>query len=120
MVQILSTIAAVVAALTLFQSATLIIGGHIFKDALAPFYNAFPDWWARMLIVIIPMSGVGNLLAVYAFQLPVVAGITFLIVGLWSPLIASAIIEGNSYQPADYGLVVAISLLGLTLGFRLA
>lgn len=115
----LTTILAVIAALTLFQSATLIIGGHIFKEALAGFYGMFPEWWQRMLVVIIPLSGVGNLLAVYAFQKPVVAGIAFLIIGLWSPLIIAAIIDRTTYGVAEYALVAAISILGLALGVRL-
>ena len=120
MIHTLSTVTAVIVALTLFQSATLVIGGHVLKDALSPFYEAFPEWWQRMLIVIVPLSGVGNLFAVYAFQNPIVAGITFMIVGLWSPLIVANIIGRTSYGPMELAIVVAISILGLTLSLRLS
>lgn len=119
MLPILSTVIAVVAALTLFQTATLLIGGHIFKDPLAPFYATFPEWWQRMLIVIIPLSGIGNLLAVYAFQNPIIAGVAFLVVGLWSPLIIAAVIDRTTYGLAEFALVGAISILGIVLGARL-
>lgn len=120
MYQTLNTVFAASAAIILYQTATLLIGGHIFKEALTGFYDAFPEWWQRMLIVIIPLSGVGNLLATYAFQNPIVAGITFLVLGLWSPLMISSIVDSTHYGLGDLALVAAISVLGLMLGFRLS
>jgi hypothetical protein len=115
----LFTISAVACALLLFQTATLVIGGHIAKDLLAGFYDAFPQWWQRMLIVIIPLSGLGNLFAVYAFQAPYVAGVSFLVMGLWSPIIMASIIDGRGFATADLFIMIAISCLGLWLGVRL-
>lgn len=120
MFQAISTVLSVFFALALFQTATLVIGGHIAKDMLGFFYQMFPEWWQRMLIVIIPLSGLGNIFAVYAFQNPVVAGVTFLIAGLWSPLIIAAIIDRASYGATEFLIVGLITALGIILGFKLA
>lgn len=120
MFKIVSTISLVLVAVALYQTATLVIGGYIAKDALSGFYAMFPQWWQRMLIVIVPLSGLGNLLAVYAFQNPIVAGVTFLVAGLWAPLIATAIIQQTSYGLINFGIVLSITALGILLGFRLA
>jgi hypothetical protein len=115
----LTTVGAVAMALVLFQTATLVIGGHVAKDLLAGFYDAFPQWWQRMLIVIIPLSGLGNLFAAYAFQAPVVAGVSFLVMGLWSPILMALIIEGRGFSTTDLLIMIAISCLGLWLGIRM-
>ncbi|MEE4212575.1 MAG: hypothetical protein V2I43_25295 [Parvularcula sp.] len=115
----LTTVGAVVVALVLFQTATLVIGGHIAKGFLGSFYEMVPQRWLRMLIVIVPLSGLGNLFAAYAFQSPIVAGVSFLILGLWAPICAAILIEGRTFAPTDILLMLAISLLGLWLGFRL-
>jgi len=120
MFHIAYTIMLVTIAVALYQTATLVIGGHILKDTLAPFYSSLPEWWQRMLIVIIPLSGVGNLLATQAFQKPVIAGVTFLVVGLWAPLIAANIIRNTNYTITDLLIIGAISILGLILGVRIA
>jgi hypothetical protein len=114
------TIGAVACALMLFQTATLVIGGHVAKDFLRVFYESFPLWWQRMLIVIIPLSGIGNLFATYAFQNPVVAGVSFLVLGLWSPIIVALIINGSRLAPTEIGILIAITLLALWLGSRLS
>lgn len=118
--QFISTALSVILAVTLYQTATLVIGGFVFKETLASFYDAFPHWWQRMLIVIVPLSGLGNLFAAYAFQNPIVAGVTFLVAGLWAPLIATAIIQQTSYGLINFGIVLTITALGILLGFRLA
>ncbi|MFQ6550596.1 hypothetical protein AADZ90_021850 [Aestuariibius sp. 2305UL40-4] len=118
MVSNLITIGAVALAIALFQSATLVIGGYIGKDTFASFYEAFPQWWQRMLIVILPLPGIGNLLAAYAFQNPIVAGVSFLVLGMWAPLIAAMIIEGHRYDTLSLCLALAISLLGIWLGMH--
>jgi len=115
----LTTVGAVAMALVLFQTATLVIGGHVAKDLLAGFYDAFPQWWQRMLIVIIPLSGLGNLFAAYAFQAPVVAGVSFLVLGLWSPILMALIIQGRGFSTTDLLIMIAISCLGLWLGIRM-
>lgn len=115
----LTTVGAVAMALVLFQTATLVIGGHVAKDLLAGFYDAFPQWWQRMLIVIIPLSGLGNLFAAYAFQAPVVAGVSFLVMGLWSPILMALIIQGRGFSTTDLLIMIAISCLGLWLGIRM-
>lgn len=120
MFQSISTVSLVLVAVALYQTATLVIGGYVAKDLLAGFYHQFPQWWQRMLIVIIPLSGLGNLLAVYAFQNPIVAGVTFLVAGLWSPLIAASIIHQTSYSFLDMAIVATITALGVLLGIRLS
>lgn len=115
----LTTVGAVAMALVLFQTATLVIGGHIAKDLLASFYDTFPQWWQRMLIVIVPLSGLGNLFAVYAFQAPFVAGVSFLVMGLWSPILMASIIDGRSFAISDLLIMFAISLLAIWLGIRM-
>lgn len=119
MFQIVSTMMAVLCATALFQTATLVIGGHIAKDALSFFYEMFPEWWQRMLIVIVPLPGIGNLLAAYAFQNPVVAGVSFLVSGLWAPLITASLIHNKSYTLTDLLIVVVITTLALILAYRL-
>lgn len=116
----LQTISAVLIALVLFQSATLIIGGHIAKEFLQGFYQTFPHWWSRMLIVIIPLSGIGNIFAVLAYQQPVVAGISFLVIGLWSPIIMASIIGNNEFDGGNLALMISISTLGIWLGLRMS
>ena len=115
----LLTIVSVAFALLLFQTTTLVIGGFIAKDLLSVFYDALPYWWQRMLVVIIPLSGVGNLFATYAFQNPVVAGVSFLVMGLWAPIIAAAVISGSRPDAPEICIMIAISLLALWLGARL-
>lgn len=115
----LTTVGAVAVALVLFQTATLVIGGHIAKDLLGGFYQIFPEWWQRMLIVIVPLSGLGNLFAVYAFQAPFVAGVSFLVMGLWSPVLMASIIDGRSFAISDLMIMFAISLLAIWLGIRM-
>ena len=114
------TIASVAVALVLFQTATLVIGGHIAKELLASFYEAFPNWWQRMLIVIIPLSGIGNLFAAYAFQNPVTAGVAFLVLGLWAPILAALSIHGTRIDLVSVTILGAITVLGLVLGVRLS
>ncbi len=116
----IATIAAVALAVCLFQTATLIIGGHIAKGALAGFYQAFTQEWQRMLIVIIPLSGMGNLLAAYAFHNPITAGVAFLVLGLWAPLLAAFTIHGTSIDPVSFALLGCITILGIALGVRLS
>jgi hypothetical protein len=116
----IATIAAVALAVCLFQTATLIIGGHIAKGALAGFYQAFTQEWQRMLIVIIPLSGIGNLLAAYAFQNPIIAGVAFLVLGLWAPLLAAFSIHATRIDPASFALLGMITVLAIVLGFRLS
>ena len=107
-------------ALVLFQTATLVIGGHFAKGLLEGFYETFPEWWQRMLIVIIPLSGIGNLLAAYAFQNPITAGVAFLVLGLWAPLLAAFSIHATRIDPVSLLLLGAITILGIVLGFRLS
>ena len=115
----LTTVGAVAMALVLFQTATLVIGGHLAKDFLSGFYQTFPEWWQRMLIVIVPLSGLGNLFAAYAFQAPFVAGVSFLVMGMWSPVLMASIIGGRSFAPGDLAIMFAISLLAIWLGVRM-
>lgn len=115
----LTTFGAVAVALVLFQTATLVIGGHVAKDLLAGFYQTFPQWWQRMLIVIVPLSGLGNLFAAYAFRVPAVAGVSFLVLGLWAPIIAATMIGGLRFGIIEIGLMTTITILGLGLGLRL-
>ena len=117
--QHLTTVGAVAIALVLFHTATLIIGGHILKESFECFYRAFPEWWQRMLIVIVPLSGLGNLFAVYAFQAPFVAGVSFLVMGLWSPILMASIIDGRSFATGDLMIMFTITCLGLWLGIRM-
>lgn len=116
----IQTIGSVVIALALFQTATLIIGGHIAKELLAAFYALFPNWWQRMLIVIVPLSGIGNIFAAYAFQNPVVAGVSFLVLGLWAPLLSAISIQGGRIDLVSLSLLGAITALGIILGMRLS
>lgn len=115
----LTTVGAVAVALVLFQTTTLVIGGHILKQFLDGFYQAFPEWWQRMLIVIIPLSGIGNLFAAYAFQQPFVAGVAFLVLGMWTPLAAAAVIDGRLPDPTALALMAVITILAIALGVRL-
>lgn len=118
--QTIITVGAVGLSVCLFQTATLVIGGHIAKDLLSGFYDAFPQQWQRMLIVIIPLSGIGNLFAAYAFQNPITAGVAFLVLGLWAPLIAALAIHGSRIDLISLSLVGVISALGVMLGMRLS
>lgn len=116
----LKTIFAVAFALALFQTSTLIIGGLIAKDALDWFYTMFPHWWQRMLVVIIPLSGIGNLFAAYAFQSPLLAGSVFLVLGMWAPVIASWFVAGARPDGDVLLIMVCITLLGVLLGIRMS
>jgi len=107
-------------AVTLFQLATLIIGGYIEADFLGGFYKTFPEWWQRMLIVIIPLSGIGNLFAAQAYANPTVAGVSFIVFGNWSALVAASIINKTDYQWPEFLLVFMISLLALWLAIRIS
>ena len=108
-----STIALSAVAIVLFQTSTLVIGGYLAKDLLAPFYQTFPEWWQRMLLVILPLPGLGNLLAAQAFTNPIVAGISFLVFGNWAVLIAATYIGNAQFDAVSIKLVVAISLLAI-------
>ncbi|ARE38846.1 hypothetical protein RGUI_0705 [Rhodovulum sp. P5] len=119
MVQTLIAITAVAMAVTLFQTSVLLIGGFIGKEMLAPFYRAVPTWWQRMLLVIIPLSGTGNLLAAYAFRIdPMAAGVGLAVFGIWTRLVGGVIVQGKPLDAVSLGLVAAITLLGLALGLR--
>lgn len=115
-----STIALSAAAVTMFQTATLIIGGKLAEELLEPFYLAVPQWWQRMLIVILPLPGFGNLLAAQAYMNPFVAGISFLIFGNWAALIAAAYIGDIQFDMPSIGLIVTISVLAILLAIRIS
>lgn len=116
----LPTIGSVAGAIILFQLATLIIGGFIMQDYLSFFYEAFPKWWQRMLIVIIPLSGLGNIFAVHAYASPIVAGISFVVFGNWAAVISATIIGRISFALPDMLLLVAISVLAIWLAVRIS
>ena len=118
--QTIVTVGAVALALGLFQTATLVIGGHLAKGVLGGFYTLFPEEWQRMLIVIVPLSGIGNMFAAYAFQNPVIAGVSFLVLGLWAPLLSALSIQGMRVDLVSLSLLGAISVLGIILGMRLS
>ena len=116
----MSTVALSAAAVTLFQASVLIIGGDLAEKALSGFYDAFPHWWQRMLIVLLPLPGFGNLLAAQAYANPTVAGASFIIFGNWAALVAASIINKTSYQWPEFLLVFMISLLALWLAIRIS
>jgi len=114
-----STIALSAGAVALFQCATLVIGGHIAKETLEPFYSTFPHWWQRMLIVLLPLPGFGNLLAASAYTNPYVAGASILVFTAWATLASSAYIGSAKIDPTNVGLAAAISVLAIWFAVRL-
>lgn len=107
-------------AIVLFQMAVLFINGALAPTQLQMVYDHFPESWQRMLLVLLPLLGVGNLLVASAFQNAKIAFPAIMFFQVCAAGLTYCYIEKTWLSITDTTLLLIISVLIVVLAVRIS